>query len=150
MTDRLYLGINKITVNVTDETNLLDVDIWAITDDNDEDLVTIKFTPGTVEGVGAKQYAKGWLIKVDHDGFSDVWDNYIKTDAVNPVLPAFTVVFDIVEDATGAVTEIWTFQASKCYVANRGDLSIDKEAERGEGVVFVICIGTVAVTHPIP
>ena len=148
MTDRIYLGIQKITVNVSDETNILDVDIWAITDDMDEDLVEIKFTPNTVEGVGAKQWAKGWLIKVVHDGKSDVWDAYIKDDVVNPVIPAFVVTFDIV--TAGVVgTEVWTFQAADyCYVANRGDLTIDKEQERGEGVVFVICIGTVAVTHP--
>jgi len=149
MVDWRYLGINKITVNDADETNILDVDIWAITDDMDEDLVEIKFVPSTVEGVGAKQWAKGFLIKVEHDGFSDVWDSYIKEDAVNPVIPIFNVVFDVVPIGTLA-TEVWTFQASKCYVANRGDLSVDKEAERGEGVVFVICIGTVTITHPEP
>lgn len=147
MTDRLFMGIQKITVNSVDETNILDVDIWAIAEDMDEDLVEIKFTPNTVEGVGAKQWAKGFLIKVVHDGFSDVWDNYIKTDVVNPVIPNFTVVFDIVEDALGDVTEIWTFQVNKCYVANRGPLTVDKEQERGEGVVFVLCIGTVVITH---
>ena len=144
MTDRVFMGINKITVNVSDESNVLDVDIWAITDDMKEDLVEIKFTPGTYEGVGAKQWAKGFLVKVMHDGYSDVWDPYINDDGVNVVLPAFTVTFDL----TGGGTEVWTFQANKCWVANRGDLTIDKEAERGEGVVFVICIGTVVITHP--
>ena len=146
MTDRTYLGINKITVNVSDETNILDLDIWAVTDDLNEDLVKIRFTPATIEGVGAKQWAKGWLIKVVHDGYSDVWDPYIKQDDDNVVLPAFTVVFDTVEEG-GADTEIWTFEANKCYVANRGDISISKEEDIGEGVVFVVCIGTVAVTH---
>lgn len=148
MVDRIYTGIQKITVNISDEANILDVDIWAITDNMNEDLVEIKFTPNTIEGVGAKQWAKGWLIKINHDGKSDVWDDYIKDDDVNPIIPEFIVVFDMVDDGTGAVTEVWTFQSSKCYVANRGDLTIDKEAERGEGVIFVICIGTVAVTHP--
>ncbi len=146
MTDRTYLGINKITVNVSDETNILDVDIWAVTDDLNEDLIKIRFTPNTVEGVGAKQWAKGWLIKVVHDGFSDVWDNYIKEDVVNVVLPAFTVVFDTVEEG-GFDTEIWTFEPNKCWVANRGDLTIDKDEDIGEGVVYVVCIGTVDVTH---
>ncbi len=147
MTDRLYMGVNKITVNVSDEPNILDADIWAITDDMDEDLVEIKFTPNTVEGVAAKQWAKGWLIRIDHDGTSDVWDSYIKDDVVNPLIPEFIVVFDTVTAGVEG-TEVWTFQSNKCYVANRGDLTIDKEQERGEGVVFVICIGTVAVTHP--
>lgn len=147
MVDRIYLGVNKITVNVSDETNILDVDIWAITEDFNEDLIKIRFTPNTVEGVGAKQWAKGWLIKVVHDGYSDVWDPYIKQDVVNVVLPHFTVVFDIVKDALDDVTEIWTFEADECWVANRGDIAISKEEDQGEGVVYVVCIGTVAVTR---
>jgi len=147
MTDRIYLGINKITANVSDETNILDIDIWAITENMDEDLVKIRFTPATHEGVGAKQWAKGFLIKVVHDGWSDIWDNYISDDGPNTVLPAFTVTLDITTAGVEG-TEVWTFEANKCYVANRGDLTVDKEQERGEGVVFVICIGTVVITHP--
>ena len=147
MTDRTYLGINKITVNASDETNILDVHIWAVTAKLNEDLVKIRFTPNTVEGVGAKQWAKGWLIKIEHDGYSDVWDNYIKQDVANAVLPFFIVTFDIVEDALGDVTEIWTFEADKCYVANRGDITISKEEDLGEGGVYVVCIGTVVVTR---
>lgn len=147
MTDRKYLGIKKITVNTTDETNILDVDIWAITDSYDEDLAEVKFTPNTIEGVGFKQWAKGWLIKIVHDGWSDVWDSYIDDDAEGAVIPAFIVIFDIVKDAAGKVTEVWTFEASKCYIANRDELKVEIEQERTPGAIFVVCIGSVEVTH---
>ncbi len=147
MTDRVYLGIQKITVGSNDETNILDADIWAITDKYDEDLAEVKFTPNTIPGVGFKQWAKGWLIKIVHDGKSNVWDSYLSDTGKGTVIPAFIVVFDIVKDPAGKTTEIWTFEASKCYIANRDELKVAIEQERTPGAMFVVCIGDVAITH---
>jgi len=147
MTDRKYLSIQKITVNETDETNVLDVDIWAITDEYNEDLAEVQFTPNTIEGVGFKQWAKCWLIKVVHDGWSDVWDSYIGDDGKGAVIPHFIVTFDIVKTLLAKVTEIWTFAPSKCYIANRDELKVEIEQERTPGAIFVVCIGDVEITH---
>ena len=142
MTDRKYLGIQKITVNSVDETNVLDVDIWLVTDGYNEDLGEVKFTPNTIGGVGFKQYAKCWLIKIVHDGQSDVWDDFIGADAEGAVILTFSVTFDIVEDAAGKVVEVWNAEASKCYIANRDELKVEIEQERTPGAIFVVCIGT--------
>ncbi len=147
MTDRVYLGIQKIIVNSIDETNVLDIDMWPITDNYDEDLVEVKFTPNVIAGVGFKQWAKGWLIKVVHDGKSDVWDSYLSDTGEGAVIPNFTVVLNIVKDPAGKTTEVWTFEASKSYIANRDELKVAIEQERTPGAIFVVCIGDVEVTH---
>lgn len=149
MTDRKYLGIKSVTVHTATETNILDVDIWAVTDEGSEDLVEIQFTPGTVAGIGAKQWAKCWLIKVVHDGWSSIWDDYLGAlgAAEGAVIPTFIVTFDIV--TAGVVgTEVWTFLANKCYVSNRDEVGMKIEEKRTPGAIYVLCIGTVEVTHP--
>ena len=147
MTDRKFTGINKVTVNSVDETNVLDVDIWLMTDDYNEDLVEVQFTPGTIEGVGFKQWAKCWLVKIVHDGWTDLWDSYIDDDGEGIALPNFSVTFDIVEDVAEKVTEVWTFQANKSYIANRDEIRVEIEQERTPGAIYVVCIGTVEITH---
>lgn len=147
MTDRKYLGIQKITVNSVDETNVLDVDIWLVTDEYNEDLAEVKFTPNTIPGVAFKLYGKCWLIKVVHDGQSDVWDNYIGDAAEGAVIPDFSVTFDIVEDAEAKVIEVWNAEASKCFIANRDELKVEIEQERTPGAIFVVCIGTFTPTY---
>jgi len=142
MADRKYLGIQKITVNSVDETNVLDVDIWRVTDSYDEDLAEVKVTPNTIGGVGFKQYAACWLIKIVHDGQSDVWDDFIGDGAKGVVIPNFSVTFDIVKDAELKVIEVWNAEASKCYIANRDELKVEIEQERTPGAIFVVCIGT--------
>lgn len=146
MTDRVFTGIKKITVNSVDETNVLDVDIWAITDEGDEDLIDILFTPNTIEGIGAKQWAKGWLLKFVHDGWTDVWDSYIDDDGEGAVIPTLVVTFNTIV-AGVAGTEIWTFQASKSYVSNRDEVGMRIEEKHTPGAIYVLIIGTVAVTH---
>lgn len=145
MTDRIYTGIQKILVGAVEETNILDVDIWAITDEGGEDLVEVKFTPNTVEGIAFKQYAKCWLIKIVHDGWTDVWDTYISYDGEGTELAAFAVTFDTIT-AGVAGTEVWTFQASKSYVSNRDEVGLKIEETRTPGTIYVLCIGTVDVT----
>lgn len=147
MTDRKFLGIKKITVNTTDEENVLDLDIRLMTDDYSEDLVEVKFTPNTTEGIGFKQWAKCWIIKIVHDGWSDVWDPYLADDDEGALIPEFVVVFDIVEDENNKVTEIWTFESDKCYIANRDELKVEIEQERTPGAIFVVCLGSVTITH---
>ncbi len=147
MTDRKFKGIQKIIVNSVDEENIMDVDIWAITDTFAEDLVEILFAPNVIEGIGDKQWAKGYLVKVVHDGWTDVWDSYIDESAAGVVLPNFSVIFDIIT-AGVAGTEVWVFQANKSYVSNRGEIGVKREETRTPGTIFVLCFGTVAITHP--
>lgn len=141
MTDRIYTGIQKVLVGAVWVYNILDVDIWAITDEGNEDLVEVKFTPNTIEGIAFKQYAKAWLIKIVHDGWTDVWDPYISYDGEGTVLPAFGITFETVVDGV-AGTEIWTFEASKCYVSNRDEVGRKVEETRTPGTIYVLCIGT--------
>lgn len=146
MTDRKITGINKITVNTSHETNILDVDIWLMNDEYGEDLAEVQFTPNTIPGVGFKQWAKVWLIKVVHDGWSDVWDSYIDDDGKAIEIPEFVIVFDTM--TAGVVgTETWTFETDKSHIANRDELSVEIEQRRTPGAIFVVCIGTVEVTH---
>lgn len=147
MTDRKYLGINSVVVNSVSETNILDVDIWYMTDKYGEDLVETQFAKGTISGVGFKQGPTVWLVKVVHDGWTDLWDSYIAAKAKGTVLPTFVVIFDIVKDAAEKVTEVWTFTPNKCYVANRDELRVEIEQERTPGAIFVVCIGDPTVTH---
>lgn len=142
MTDRKYLGIQKVTVNSIDETNVLDVDIRLVTLKYAEDLVEVKFTPNTIYGVGFKPHPKCWLIKVVHDGQSDVWDSYIGDNTKGAMIPNFSVTFDIVKDLAGKVIEVWNAEANKCYIANRDELKVEIEQERTPGAIFVVCIGT--------
>lgn len=147
MTDRKITGIQKVTVNSVDETNIMDVDIWAVTEEGNEDLVEVIFLANIIEGVAFKQWAKGWLVQLVHDGFTDVYDSYIADDAKGPVIPNFSITFDIV--TAGVIgTEIWTFQANKSYIFNRDDVQFELDQKRTPGGIFVLCIGTVAVTHP--
>lgn len=147
MTDRKYTGIQKITVNSIDEENIMDVDVWAINDEGGEDLVEIQFAPATVEGVGAKQWGKAFRIKIVHDGWTDVWDTYLDLTDEGVFMPNFSVTFDILTNGVVG-TEVWTFQANKCYIENRDDVKTEIEQRRTPGAVYVLCIGTVAVTHP--
>lgn len=134
-------------MNSVDTENILDVDIWLVTDNLEEDLVEVKFTPGTIEGVDFKQYAKCWLIKVVQDGWTNVWDNYINDDGEGAVIPTLSVTFDITKTVAEKTTEVWTFQASKSYVLNRDELRVEIEQERTPGAIFVVIIGTVTITH---
>lgn len=144
MTDVKIHGINKVTVNSVDEENILDVKVRLMTDDLNEDLVEVLFTPNTIEGVGFKQYAKVWVIQVVHDGKSTVWDSYIDDDAAGAVIPNFSIEYDI----GGGNTMLFTFEASKCYVLNRDELLVKIEQKRTPGSIFVVCIGTLVVTYP--
>lgn len=147
MTEREFVGVQKVTVNSVDEENILDVEITLVTDDMEEDLAEVKFTPNTIEGTAFKQYGKCWLTKVVHDGWTDVWNSYIDDDAEGAVIPNFVVVFDIVKTAAEKTTEVWTFQASKCFIFNRDELRVEIEQKRTPGAVYVVCIGTVTITH---
>jgi len=147
LTDRKITGIQKITVNSIDETNIMDVDIWAITDEGSEDLVEVIEMANVIEGVGFKQYARCWLVKVVHDGFTDVWDSYINDDGKGPAIPNFSITFDIL--TIGVVgTMLMTFEASKCYIYNRDDVTFELDQKRTPGAIFVLCIGTISITHP--
>ncbi len=147
MTDRKYTGIASVTAGVNTETNILDVDIWAVTDEGNEDLVEVLFTPNTIEGIGFKQWAKGWLIRVVTDGWTDIWDDYLSDDGEGSVIVTFVVTFDIV--TAGVVgTEVWTFQASKSYIQDRENVGVEIEQKRTPGEIFVLCIGTADITYP--
>ena len=145
MTHRKFLGIQKITVNSVDATHILDVEISLVTDDMDEDLAEVKFTPNTIEGIAFKQYGKCWLIKVVHDGFTSIYDSYIDDDGEGTVLPTFIVTFNIVKTAANKTTEVWTFEAGKSYIYNRDDVKAEIEQKRNPGIVYIVCIGD--VTH---
>lgn len=147
MTNRKYKRTQKITVNSVDTFNIDTVDIWIVTEELEQDLVDILFTPGTVEGVGESQGAKCWLLKVVHDGWSDVWDTYIEDDAEGPVIPSLVVIFETIT-AGVAGTEVWTFQVSKSYVSNRDDVGFKIEEKYTPGAIWILIIGTVEVTHP--
>lgn len=148
MVDRKITGIQKITVNGVDETNIMDVDIWAVTDEGNEDLVEVLFLANIIEGVGFKQWAKCWLVQFVHDGFTDVWDSYISDDGKGAVIPTLSITFDIV--TAGVVgTMLCTFQASKSWIFNRDDVQFELDQKRTPGGIFVLCIGTVAITHPV-
>lgn len=146
MTDRKITGIKSILVGANTEYNIMDVDIWLVTDEGSEDLAEVQFLAGTIEGVGFKQWAKGWLVKVVHDGFTDVWDSYIDDDGKGIVLPAFAVTFDTV--VAGVIgTMICTFQVSTAYISNRDDLHFERDQKRTPGAIYVLCTGIVSITH---
>lgn len=145
MTDRKITGIKSVTAGANSETNILDLEIWAVTDEGNEDLVEVLFTPNTIEGIGFKQWAKGWLVRIVHDGFTDIWDDYISEDGEGSVIVTFVVTFDTMVAGT-AGTMVWTFQASKSWIQDRDDVGVEIEQKRTPGEVFVNCIGTVDIT----
>lgn len=147
MTDRKLTGINNVTVNSVPETNVMDVDIWYVTDELSEDLVEVIQMANVIEGVGFKQYAKCWLVKITHDGWTNIYDAYINDDGKGSVLPNFSITFDTLTIGV-AGTQLWTFQASKSYILNPDDVAFELDQKRTPGAIFVLCIGTVAVTHP--
>ena len=147
MTDRKYTGIESVTVNAVPSLNIDTVDIWPITEEMEQDMVDILFSPDVVEGVGAKQWAKGWLLKVVHDGFTDVWDPYMLDNVEGTVIPALVVTLETL--TAGVIgTEVWTFQVSKSYVSNRGEVGMKLGEKHTPGTIWVLIIGTVVVTHP--
>ncbi|GAG15002.1 unnamed protein product, partial [marine sediment metagenome] len=109
MTDRKITGIKSVTAGDNDEVNIMDVEIWAVTDEGNKDLVEVLFTPNTLEGIGFKQWAKGWLVRIVHDGWTDIWDSYINDDGEGIPIPIFVVTFNTMVAGT-AGTEVWTFQ----------------------------------------
>lgn len=146
MTDRKYLGINSVVVDGVSETNLLDVDIWLMDDKYGEDLVEMQFAKGTISSVGFKQGPTVWLIKIVHDGWTDLWDSYIAAKAKGAEIPSFVVIFDIVK-AGEATTEVWTFTPNKCWIADRDERSVEIEQERTPGTIYVVSLGDPTVTH---
>jgi hypothetical protein len=140
MTDRKLKGIQKITVNAADETNVLDVEIKLAPDD----FLEPQFVPNTIAALGVKQWEKFWVVTITHDSWSSVWDSYLNDDGEGAVIPSFSITFELAD--TG--TEVWTAEASKSYIQNRGELKAELEQERNPGVVEVIVIGTFTITHP--
>jgi len=147
MTERKIIGIQSVETTTGASTNIMDVDIWAVTDDGNEDLVEVLFTPHTFEGVAFRQWAKCWLVKIVHDGWTDIYDAYIDDDGESAAIPLFKITFDIKKTAANKTTEIWTFQTSKSYVMNRDELRVEIEQKRTPGAIYIVCIGTVTITH---
>ncbi|GAG41221.1 unnamed protein product [marine sediment metagenome] len=145
--NRKITGIESVTVNGVDSLNIETVDIWPVTEEMSEDLIDILFSPWIVEGIGAKQWAKCWLLKVVHDGWTDVWDTYIEYDAEAPVIPTLVVTLEILTEGVVG-TEVWTFQASKSYVSNLDDIGMRIEEKYTPGAIWILINGTVAITHP--
>ncbi len=147
MTDRKYLGIKSIVVNGITETNVLDVDIWLMDKKYGEDLVEVQFAKGTISGVGFKQGATVWLVKIVHDGWTDLWDSYVAAKAKGAAIPTFVVIFDIVKDVAEATTEVWTFTPDKCWIVTRDEVGAEVEQEFTPGAIFVGSLGDPTVTH---
>ena len=137
--DEQYTGIQKITVNSSDCTNILWYE-WEFVGQDGGDILTPRFTPNTYESVGVTEWpGKYWRLRFGIDSTSTVFDSYINDDGANAVIPDLSVTI-VKSDGN---TRVHTYQASKSYVSNFDPSSeVAERATYNTSVVEVVCIGT--------
>jgi hypothetical protein len=141
MVDRSVMKINNVTINSNVATNILDLDYEFVIQDK------VRHTPNVVAGLGIRNYPKFHRITLIFDSVTDIFDSYISEAAKNTVIPSGSIDLEVYNHTTGLTqTETWTLEANKAWVAQRGELRVEKLQERKPWQVVLICIGTLAIT----
>jgi hypothetical protein len=140
MTDRQIKGINAVTINSVNAYNILDVNYEFVIRDK------VRHTPNVAEGLGIRNFTKWHEIELVFDSVTSIFDPYIDDDGKNPAIPSGSIQFaTLVAGVEG--TETWTFEASKWFVQNRGELRVDRMSQRRPWRIKLIGIGTLTITH---
>ena len=105
--------------------------------------VTPQFIPNLYQGAGVLQLHKWRILTIVIDTETNVFDIGLEIIAANDPFATFSANFTL----TDGVTEIWTYEANKCYVFNRGEGRYDAEAGRKTIEVQILSYGSKIVTH---
>ena len=142
MVDRSVKKINNVTINGSPATNILDLDYQFVIQDK------VRHTPNLVEGFGIRNYPKYHRIILIFDSITSIFDSYIDDYEKYDPIPSGSISLEVFNHSTQAIqTETWTLEASKWWVAQRGELRVEKLQDRKPWQVVLIGIGTMEINH---